>query len=70
MTCNYTYKEKLMCRKRWPSLESCFIASKGVDLPSDIWASRKTLKGSLKNIHLMLDLYIIIVTPLVLLYIK
>ena len=21
MTCNYTYKEKLMCRQRWPSLK-------------------------------------------------
>ena len=31
--------------------------SKVVDLSSDIQPSRKTLKGSLQNIYLMLDIY-------------
>ena len=33
-----------------------FTASKVVGLSSDIWPSRKALKGNLQNIHMMLDL--------------
>ena len=32
------------------------IASKEVDLSSNIWRSRKALKGLLQNIYLMLEL--------------
>ena len=44
-----------MCKKDDRQKTSFFIASKGVDLSSDIWPSR-SLKGSLQNIKLMLDL--------------
>ena len=44
-----------MCKKDDWQKTSFFIASKGVDLSSDIWPSR-SLKGSLQNIKLMLDL--------------
>ena len=44
-----------MCKKDDRQKTSFFIASKGADLSSDIWPSR-SLKGSLQNIKLMLDL--------------
>ena len=44
-----------MCKKDDRQKSSFFIASKGVDLSSDIWPSR-SLKGFLQNIKLILDL--------------
>ena len=44
-----------MCKKDDRQKNSFSIASKGVDLSSDIWPLR-SLKGSLHNIKLMLDL--------------
>ena len=41
-----------MCEKD----DRFFTASKRVGLSSDIWPSRKALKGNLKNIHMVLDL--------------
>ena len=41
-----------MCEKD----DRFFTASKVVGLSSDIWPSRKALKGNLQNIHMMLDL--------------
>ena len=49
------HKKMAMCKKDDRQKTSFFIASKGVDLSSDIWPSR-SLKGSLQNIKLMLDL--------------
>ena len=50
-------KKMTMCKKDDKQNSKFFIASKWVGLSSDIWPSRKTLKGSLQNIYLMLDLY-------------
>ena len=46
----------IMCKKDDMKKSRFFIASKGLGLSSDIWPSRKALKGSLQNIYLMLDL--------------
>ena len=45
-----------MCKKDDMKKSTFFIASKGLGLSSDIWPSRKALKGSLQNIYLKLDL--------------
>ena len=52
---NVVHKKMAMCKKDDRQKSSFFIASKGVDLSSDIWPSR-SIKGSLQDIKLMLDL--------------
>ena len=49
-------KKMTMCKKDDMKMSRFFIASKGVGLSSDVWPSRKALKGSLQNIYMMLDL--------------
>ena len=49
------HEKMSMCKKDDRQKSSFFIASKGVDLSSDIWLSR-SLKGSLQDITLMLGL--------------
>ena len=44
-----------MCKKDDKQKSSFFIASKGVNLSSDIWSPR-SLEGFLQNIKLTLDL--------------
>ena len=80
ITCSYTSREYTVEKKmtyawkRWLTAISkfhIFIASKGVGLSSNIWCSRKALKGLLQNIYLSQNYYIINITPLWrLLYIK
>ena len=48
-------KKTTMCKKD-DRQNRFFIASKGAGLSSDIWTSRKALKGYLQNIYLILDL--------------
>ena len=47
------HKKMDMCKKDDKQKSRFFIASKGIDLSSDIWPSR-SLKGSLQGIKLML----------------
>ena len=49
------HTKRWLCKKDEKQKSTPFIASKGVVLSSDIWPSR-SIKGSLLNIKLMLDL--------------